>query len=402
MSQQPSPAAPPPAQRDDRGAYTPPAAPPAGTGSGARIAIGVGGLALLLLALGGVPRVLRHRTLATEAAAAQNDAPRVSVATAHASGGTSDLVLPGTIQGARETAIYPRATGYIRRWRVDMGAHVRAGDVLAEVETPELDQELDQARAAQAQAESNLALAKTTLDRWTELVKEDAATRQEFDEKQAAYAASQANVRAARANTDRLSALKRFADIVAPFAGVVTARNVEVGMLVSAAPTQGSRPLYTLAQTDTMRMLVNVPQSSAAEVTVGTPVEIAAQELAGRTVKGTVARTAQAIDPASRTLLTEVRIPNAGHSLLPGMYAQAKLAVRRAVPSLLIPATTLVLSSDGPTVAVVQNGRVHMQRLTLGRDLGAEVEVTSGLAEGAQLIVNPSDEIVEGARVRVR
>ncbi len=391
-----------PPHRDERGAYTPPSTPPARGGSGVRIAIGVGVVALILLALGGVPRILRNRALATDAAAAQSDAPRVSVATAHVSGSTSDLVLPGTIQGARETAIYPRATGYVRRWRVDMGAHVREGDVLAEVETPELDQELDQARAAQAQAESIMALAQATLTRWTELVKEDAATRQEFDEKQAAYAASQANVRAAHANVDRLSALKRFADIVAPFAGVVTARNVEVGMLVSAAATPGSRPLYTLAQTDTMRMLVNVPQSSAAEVTVGTPVEITAQELAGRTVKGTVARTAQAIDPASRTLLTEIRIPNAGHSLLPGMYAQAKLAVRRAAPSLLIPATTLVLTSDGPTVAVVQDGRVHMQRLTLGRDLGAEVEVTAGLAEGAQLIVNPSDEIAEGVRVRVQ
>lgn len=399
MTQHLSPTAPP--HHDDRGAYTPPGAAPR-SGGGARIAIAVGAVALVLLALGGVPRILRHRAIATEAAAAQNEAPRVSVATAHASVGTSDLVLPGTIQGARETAIYPRATGYVRRWRVDMGAHVRAGDVLAEVETPELDQELDQARAAQSQAESNLALARTTLDRWTELVKQDAATRQEFDEKQAAYSASQANVRAARANVDRLSALKRFADVVAPFAGVVTARNVEVGMLVSAAATPGARPLFTLAQTDTMRMLVNVPQSSAGEVTVGTPVEISAPELAGGVVKGTVARTAQAIDPASRTLLTEVRIPNAGHVLLPGMYAQAKLAVRRAVPSLLIPATTLVLTTDGPTVAVVRDGRIHMQRLTLGRDLGAEVEVTAGLAEGAQLVVNPSDEIVEGARVRVR
>jgi RND family efflux transporter MFP subunit len=324
------------------------------------------------------------------------------VATARASSGTSDLVLPGTIQGARETAIYPRATGYVRRWRVDMGAHVRAGDVLAEVETPELDQELDQARAAQAQSEATMALARTTLDRWTELVKEDAATRQEFDEKQAAYTAAQANVRAAHANVDRLSALKRFANVVAPFAGVVTARNVEVGMLVSSSASAGARPLYTLAQTDTMRMLVNVPQSSAAEVTAGTPVEIAAQELSASSVKGTVARTAEAIDPASRTLLTEIRIPNAGRALLPGMYAEAKLHVRRAVPSLVIPATTLVLTSDGPMVAVVKDGRVHLQRLTLGRDLGAEVEVTSGLAEGAQLIVNPSDEIVEGARVRVR
>lgn len=400
MSQHPFPVAPP--HHDDRGAYTPAGGAPPRRGGGARIAIGVGVLAVVLLALGGVPRFLRHRQLATEAAAAQNEAPRVSVATAHASGSTSELDLPGTIQGARETAIYPRATGYVRRWRVDMGAHVRAGDVLAEVETPELDQELDQARAAQAQAESNLALAKTTLDRWTELVKEDAATRQEFDEKQAAYAAAQANVRAARANVDRLSALKRFADVVAPFSGVVTARNVEVGMLVSASATAGARPLYTLAQTDTMRMLVNVPQSSASEVAVGTPVEITAQELTGGTVKGTVARTAEAIDPASRTLLTEIRIPNAGRSLLPGMYAQAKLHVRRGVPTIVIPATTLVLTTDGPTVAVVRNGRVHMQRLTLGRDLGAEVEVTSGLSDGAQLIVNPGDDVVEGARVRVQ
>ena len=376
-------------------------APPRG-GRGRALAIGAALLVLALLAAGTVPRVLRHRALVVEASATTTAVPTVTVAEARVGAATRELALPATVMGLHETGLHARSSGYVRRWLADMGAQVRAGQPLAEVETPELDQELGQARASLTQVEATLGLTRATLERWTDLVKEDAATRQELDEKQAAYDAARASAAGARANVERLQALKRFGSVVAPFAGVVTARNVDVGALVTAGGA-GGRPLFTIAQVDTVRVMTNVPQSAAPAVRVGQPADVLVQELGSEAFRGRVTRTAQALDPATRTLLTEVQVANPGRRLLPGMFAQVRLTTQGGgvAPPLLVPANTLLFGADGPQVAVVDGGRVRITRVTLGRDYGTEVEVTSGLAPGATLVVNPSDDVTDGAAVKV-
>ncbi len=354
-----------------------------------------------LFAVGTIPRLARQRELRAEVSSEQAAVPIVTVAAAHYGPATSELAIPGTIQGSHEAALFARSSGYVKRWLVDMGARVGRGQLMAEIETPELDQELDQAKANQTQVQATLELARATYQRWQELTKEDAATKQELDEKQAAYAAAQANARASQANVDRLTALKNFSRVTAPFSGVVTARNVDVGMLVTASATAGTKPLFTLAEADTVRIMVPVPQSFAAAVRPGATATVEVQDLPDGTFKGVVARTAQAIDPATRTLLTEVRLPNARGALLPGMYAQVRLSSAANARLLLVPANTLQMRSSGAQVAVVKNDHVHLQRVTLGRDLGTEVEAVSGVSEGDQLVINPGDDIVEGAVVKI-
>ncbi len=363
--------------------------------------IGAGVVLVGLFAIGTVPRLARQRELRAEVSSQETAVPIVTVAAAHYGPATSELAIPGTIQGSHEAALYARSSGYVKRWLVDMGARVQRGDLLAEIETPELDQELDQAKANQTQVQATLELARATYQRWQELTKEDAATKQELDEKQAAFTAAQANARASQANVDRLTALKSFSRVTAPFAGVVTARNVDVGMLVSASATAGTKPLFTIAQADTVRIMVPVPQSFAAAVRPGGTATVDVQDLPNGIFKGTVAHTAQAIDPSTRTLLTEVRLTNSKGTLLPGMYAQVRLSSAANTRLLLVPANTLQIRPTGPQVAVVKNNRVHLQRVALGRDLGTEVEAISGVSEGDQLVVNPGDEIVEGAQVKV-
>jgi membrane fusion protein, multidrug efflux system len=382
---------------DQTSAHT--AAPAPRRGRGGRTALVAAALvALALLAVGTVPRVLRHRAIVAEAGAATTAVPVVTVAEARLGAATGVLALPATVQGLHETGVYPRSNGYVRRWLADMGAQVRAGQTLAEIETPELDQELAQSRATLAQVEATRELARATLARWQDLVKEDAATRQELDEKQAAFNAAQASANASRANVERLTALRRFASVTAPFSGVITARNVDMGALVSAGG--GGRPLFTIAQVDTVRVLTSVPQSAAPAVRVGQVADVTVQELGSAAFRGRVTRTAQALDPATRTLLTEIQVANPGRRLLPGMFAQATLTLDRETPPLLVPANTLMMRADGPQVAVVTGGRVRLTHVTLGRDYGTAVEVTSGLAPGATLVVNPGDEVSDGAVVR--
>ncbi len=372
---------------------------PAGRGGRTVLVAAVIG-AVALLAIGTVPRVLRHRAIVAEAGATTTAVPVVTVAEAHLGAARGELALPASVHGLHETGLYPRSNGYVRRWLADMGTQVRAGQTLAEIEMPELDQELTQARANLTQVEATLELARATLARWQDLVKEDAATRQELDEKQAGFAAAQASANAARANVQRLTALRRFGAVEAPFAGVITARNVDVGALVSAGGA-GGRPLFTLAQVDTVRVLTSVPQSAAPAVRVGQTADVTVQELGSAAFRGRVTRTAQALDPATRTLLTEIEVENRDRRLMPGMFAQAKLVLDRATPPLLVPANTLMVRGDGTQVAEVTNGRVRLVKVTLGRDYGTEVEVTNGLTPGATLVVNPGDEVTEGAVVRV-
>jgi len=366
---------------------------------GGRLLLGAGAFFAVILVLGAVPRIKRKQSLEARSRAAE-DAPLVTVATVKRASAAGELTIPGTVQAMREAALYARSSGYVRRFHADIGARVAAGALLAEIETPELDQELAQARAALGQVRAAHALARSSLERWRAMVKDSAATRQELDEREAAFDAATANLAAGEANVRRLQELQSFARVVAPFAGTVTARNVEVGQLVSPG-ANGARPLFVLAQSDTGRVMLSVPEAVAAQLRAGSDAEVAVASLGGAKFQGKVVRTSGAVDEATRTMLTEVDVPNPNARLLPGMYAQVKLAVHNVEPGLLLPANALVVRSAGPQAVVLRDGKAHFAKLELGRDLGPEVEVLSGLDEGATVIVNPSDDVAEGTKVRV-
>ncbi len=362
---------------------------------------------LVLIAAGIVPRVRDARELKAEAASVHGTI-EVTVVPVKRAAPTSDLVLPGSIESLHESPIYARTAGYVERWTTDIGARVSAGQLLAEIQSPEIDQQSEQAKADLGQLRANLNLAKRTVDRWVLLARDSVVTPQEVDEKQAAYDAAVANLASGEANYKRLEQLQSFERVTAPFAGVVTSRSVDVGNLVSAGATLGGtgsapgRPLFTVAGTDTVRVYVNVPQSAIGLVKHGASADILVRELSGTAFRGIVARNARALDAASRTLLTEVQIPNPKGVLLPGMYVEVRFAVTDSSPPLIIPANTLVIRTDGPQVALVRPNRtVHYQKIELGRDYGDRVEVVGGLDGDAKLVVNPTDDIREGVEVRV-
>ncbi|HET7840853.1 MAG TPA: efflux RND transporter periplasmic adaptor subunit, partial [Terriglobia bacterium] len=286
-----------------------------------------------------------------------------------------------------------------KRWLVDIGARVREGQVLAEIDTPEVDEELRQAEAAEAQATANLDLAKKTAERWQNLLKDDGVSRQEVDQNVSAYQARQADLRFAQANVQRLKDMQSFQTIVAPFSGIITARNVDIGALITAGSTQ---PLFRLAQNHILRVYVNVPQTYSRSIFPGLGADLSVPEYNGRLFAGKVVRTAGAIEPASRTLLTEVDVPNSQGEILPGVYGTVQFHLTMTDPPLMLPANTLLFRSAGTQVAIAgPDGKVHLQKVTLGRDLGTTVEVASGVNARDAVIVNPSDSISEGDSVVV-
>ncbi len=386
-------------------------------------------LAALFIA-GYLPRRNRMAALAAEARVDAASRRIVHVVAVRRSSATTDTTLPGNIQAMDETPIYARADGYIRRRIADIGDRVNAGALLAEIEMPELDQQIRQARAAiqqsqaaalraratQAQAEANLKLAEVSLKRWQPLVSKGVLPQQEGDQKQADFDAQQANVRAAaatvaaadsdvqasEANLQRLVELKGFSRVTAPFAGVITARNVDTGTLISAGASTTTRQLFNLAQIDRLRIYINVPQAFASAVRVGQSADVSVQERQGRVFKGSVTRTANSLDERTRTLLTEVQVANGSRQLLPGMYAQVKLVLSRVAPPLLIPADTLLVRADGNYVVVVpENGAIRYRKVSLGRDYGRDVEINAGLSGDERLIENPTDDLKDGDVVSV-
>jgi RND family efflux transporter MFP subunit len=369
--------------------------------------IALGLLFAALIVAGVAPRIHDARELEAESARVVA-APQVAVVAVKRSLPTSDLVLPGSIEALHESPIYARTTGYVAEWHSDIGAHVVRGQLLAQIESPEIDRQTEQAKADLGQLRATVALTKQTLDRWLALAKDSVVTTQEVDERQAAYDVAVASLASGEANYQRLLELQRFERVTAPFTGVVTARSVDVGDLVTAGATLGAggsasaKPLFGLARTDTVRVYVDVPQSAMQLVQPNAPVDVLVREQTDRVFRGTVARNAHALDAASRTLLTEVQIPNPKGILLPGMYVQVRFTITSANPALVIPANTLVIRSDGPQVAVVQDdNRIHYQKIELGRDFGDHLEVTAGLDEHARLVINPSDDVREGIAVRV-
>jgi len=371
-----------------------------------------GGVVAALLLTGIVPRVAQQHRLTAAAAAVGVTVPSVSVATVTHDTSASSVSLPGALTAVQTAAIYARTPGYVRRRLVDIGSRVRTGQLLADIDAPDLDQQVAQARGVVAQTRAAQELAQANLVRWRALAVDSAVTAQEVDQMQAAFNEAVANSNSADANLQRLLQLQVYERVVAPFAGVITARNVDPGALVGPAggvsetlpAGNGSAPgsLFTVAQTDTLSVYVTVPEDYAAAVAVGKAAVVMVPALPDDTLRGRVARTAGALDATARTLLTEVRVANPTGVFLPGMYAQVQLALGAGTPPLRVPATALVIR-DGPpqVVTVAPDSTAHYQTVTIGRDLGSWVEVTGGLADGSVVVVNPADDLRDGDRVHI-
>jgi RND family efflux transporter MFP subunit len=382
-----------------------------------------------LLALGYWPRASQARKLATATEANQRSLPVVSVVVVKEAPAEVDLELPGNVQALTEAIVFARADGYVKRRLADIGDLVKSGQLLAEIESPELDQQireaqatlrraqssLRQAEAALAQSRANFGLAEATARRWQALVIKGVLSKQDGDEKQSALDARKADVGAAEAAVQaardtiaaneaavqRLSELQSFRQVRAPFAGVVTARNIDVGSLVSAGSNTSVRELFRLAQIQTLRVFVNVPQSEMIAVRPGILCTLEVEELRGKKFEGRVTRTANSLEASSRTLLTEIQVPNPGGELLPGIYATVHFKIRRSDPPLLIPSTAFRNMDKGPIVGVLREGAsVHLQLVQLGRDFGAQIEVTAGLQAGQKVITTLTDELGEGIKVK--
>jgi RND family efflux transporter MFP subunit len=385
-------------------------------------------IALLLLVVGFfagyIP--LRQRTALVQAEAERQEAasPRVEVVQVRRSSVQSELELPGSIQAVTEAPVLARADGYVKRRLVDIGDRVEAGQLLLEIEAPEMEEQIQQAKAtvqqtqaALAQAEANYQqgksdteLARITAGRWSSLSAKGVVSRQENDVYQAQYqsrianlqslekaiAAQRGTLAATQANVARLERLQSYLMVKAPFAGVVTLRNVDVGALVNTGTTM----LFRVAQTATLRVYVNVPQTNANSIRAGQRAQLTVANLPGRHFEGTVARTANSLDPNSRTMLVEVHVPNPDGALFPGMYAQVDLSSPRANPPITVPSDALIMQPGGSMVAVVRKDQtVHLQKIEVGRDYGDRLEVINGLRDGDMIIPNPGDVAREGLKV---
>lgn len=355
---------------------------------------------LVLLALGGARTVVSRmqNAHALEAQAQQGSITYVRVTQVRSGGGAGQtLTLPGSLQGFVQAPVAARAGGYLRRWTHDIGSRVKAGELLAEIDTPELDQQLSQAVAARQQTAASLELAKSTVERWEALRKRDAVSQQELEEKRSGFAQAKANLAAAEANVERLRGLQSFKRVVAPFAGVITKRNVDVGDLIDGS----GKPLFLLSQTDPLRAYVSVPQSYAQLVRPGMAATVTQAEIRGRSFAGKVARTAASIDAASRTMQVEVALPNPDGTLLPGAFVQVQLALP-AAGTISVPFNALLFRGEGVRVAAVDaQSTVHIRPVRLGRNFGETIEVAEGLAGGEALVLNPSDALSEGQKVQV-
>jgi RND family efflux transporter MFP subunit len=377
---------------------------------GATAALVVAGLA----AAGVVPRVLHGREVAKEEKAAAAVVPHVQVARAQRAAAGAPIVLPGNVQPLQETAMYARANGYVRKWYVDIGAEVKRGQVLADLDLPDVDQELRQARATArqaaasvTQAKSQLDFARTTNERYTALATTGVVSQQQTDQYSSEYEVRQADLEAAHAatgsadaNVRRIEELRAFGTIIAPFDGVVTMRAAEVGQLVVPGAAGQGQPLFKVAEDDVVRIFVNVPQLYAAGVRQGSDAPVTVREAAGRVFHGTVARTSRELDTATRALLVEVDVPNPDRALVSGMYAKVSLDVSRQDALLLVPATAALIDASGTRVAVMRDGAVHWQKVEIGGDLGDKLAIATGLSEGDAVVLTPSERLTEGLHVQ--
>lgn len=355
----------------------------------------------LAYVLGIKPRLEANAALKKETQAL--NIPTVSIIRPKAGEASQELVLPGNVQAFMDTPIYARTNGYLKRWYADIGARVKAGQLLAEIDAPELDDQLQQARADLANAKASHTLAASTAERWEGLIKSNAVSRQETDEKMADTQVKKAMLDAASSNVARLEKLQSYKKIYAPFSGVVTARNTDVGALIDAGSAGGpGKELFHVAATDRMRVYVSVPQLYSRDAVPGTLAELTLAEFPDKRFKGTLVRTTSSIDAASRTLLAEVEVDNRTGELLPGSYAQVHFKLKTINQAIVLPVNTLLFRSEGTQVGVVgKDQKVVLTKVVLGRDFGTEVEVLSGLTGTESVILNPSDSLTAGTQVRV-
>jgi len=313
---------------------------------------------------------------------------------------TISIDLPGQTQAFMQASVYAQTTGYVKKWNFDIGSQVKEGDVLAEIDTPEVDEQLNQAKATLKQAQAGFDLSRVTYERDRDLLQRKVIAKQDFDNAESDYRGKQATVNSTEAAVLRLEALEDFKVLKAPFEGIVTTRNTDIGGMVNAGT---GNPLFVVARIRPLRVYINVPESMGGNVKVGDSAELKFDEFPGKTFAGKVVRTAGAIDPTSRTLLTEVDVPNENGQLFPGAYMQVHLSTGSRKQSLLIPANTLIFRSEGTMVGVVGAGnKVELKKIKIGQDLGSLLEVTQGLSADDQVIVNPSDSLSSGQTVRIR
>lgn len=329
--------------------------------------------------------------------------PIVAVIHATPIDGESELVLPGNLQSYVESPIYARTNGYLKKWYMDIGSHVNKGDLLAEIDTPEIDEQLAQARADLATADANVKLAGVTAQRYQDLLKSDSVSRQDVDNFNGDYAAKQAMVQSAAANVKRLEDMESFKRVYAPFSGVITQRNVDIGTLINAGNGGNStKEMFDLAQTDPLRVYVSVPQTYAPTIRAGMKACLQLVEFPGRDFCGRVVRTADAIDISTRTLLTEVDVPNSSGTLLRGEYAQIHFDAKLSGQRLSVPNNALLFRPEGTMIAVVgPDSKIDLKKLTIGRDLGTSVEVLEGVTLQDAFVVNPPDSLEQGEKVNV-
>jgi len=378
----------------------PHAAGQTGSKHGALIAVVVLLIVAAVVIAGVVPRLKARAALRTTTY--ENAIPTVNVIHPKMGAPQTEIVLPGNIQAFNDSPIYARTDGYLKKWYVDIGAHVKAGQLLAEIETPEVDQQLDQARADLNTAQANLQLSKITAERYQGLAQSDSVSKQDVDNATSDYAAKKAMVASAQSNVKRLEELQSFEKIYAPFDGVITARNTDIGHLINSGAGTPATELFHIAAVQELRVYVNVPQQYSASAKPGLKADLTLQEFPGKRFPGTLVRTADAIDPASRTLLVEVDVNNRTGELLPGSYTEVHLQVPSGAPSYILPVSALIFRSAGLQVGTVQNGdKAALVNITVSRDMGNEVEVVSGLNAGDAVIVNPPDSLISGETVRV-
>ncbi len=378
----------------------PPDLPPASPGKALTIVV----LALIMLLLAGGLTVWQHvsheHALAKETERAT--VPTVAVIHPLAEKPDEELVLPGSLQAYIESPIYARTNGYLIRWYKDIGSRVTKGELLAKIDTPEIDQELNQARATSQQVLAAMDLAKISSDRWENLRKTDSVSAQEADQYASGLQQSKANVAAADANVRRLEQLEGFKDVYAPFTGVLTRRNVDPGALINAGAGATGRELFDLAQVDPLRVYTSVPQAYAPFIKIGEKTAVTLQEFPGQKFFGKVVRTAEAIDPTTRTLLTEVDVPNKEARLFPGSIGEVHFAVGSNVNKVTVPVNAMLFRAQGPQVAVVgADKKVQLRPIDIGRDYGTTLEVLGGITPADQIIINPSDSLEDGQQVEL-
>jgi RND family efflux transporter MFP subunit len=362
--------------------------------------VAIAALLLLLAVWGIVSRLITRNALAHEAHAAA--IPTVLTTRPHRGPAADDLLLPGSVQAYYEAPIYARTSGYLKTWYTDIGAPVKKGQTLAEIETPEVDQQLRQAEADLGTARANYELARTTNERWKGLLATESVSQQDADQRAGDAAAKSAAQTSAAANLARLHELEGFKRVVAPFDGVVTQRNTDVGALINAGQTPGSA-LFRVADTHRLRIYVQVPQAYAAQVRTGMNASLEFTDHPGQHYAATVTSTAHALDATSRTLQVELQIDNNGGELLPGAYVQVSFSLSPSAGNLRVPVNAVIFRGAAPQVATVDDGhRVRLRDIAEGRDFGTEVEVVAGIGPDDTVILNPPDSIADGAEVHIQ